>query len=358
MKSSLRSSRSMQDVELGDEPKTNGESSPITSFRTATFGRVLALAGLLACACACQAVDLGDGDRASAANVLPSGSNAETDSAVTDTSSTVTDRGDNVGNAPPGSGPGDTQQTDAGTSDGGADAQAPYVPCPPKGTPCVILPLGDSITAGWGGSNGGAYRAPLFHLALSKQQSITFVGGSSDGPNMVDNMAFPKGHEGHPGYTIDPGAGRNGIHSLTLPAIQKYHPHIVTLMIGTNDIATHFDLPNLPKRLGGDPNGTSLSLIDTILSADPNLLLVVAQIVPTTNDGLNVDVKAYNDAIPALVQKRASQGKHIMMVDMYGAFTANSKYKTDYMNDQLHPKDAGYAKMADVWYATIGPFLR
>ena len=69
-------------------------------------------------------------------------------------------------------------------------------------------------------------------------------------------------------------------------------------------------------------------------------------------------VKAYNDAIPGLVKTRADAGKHVITVDMYGGFQANVNYKTDYMNDNLHPKDAGYVKMADIWYAAIGPLFR
>ena len=69
-------------------------------------------------------------------------------------------------------------------------------------------------------------------------------------------------------------------------------------------------------------------------------------------------VQTFNAAIPALVKTRADGGKHIVMVDMYGGFTSNASYKTDYMADKLHPKDAGYAKMADVWYAAIGSLLR
>lgn len=260
----------------------------------------------------------------------------------------------------------ETQAEEAGTVDAAPEAQAPYNPCPPAGTPCIILPLGDSIT--WGDGETGAvdcsfgcggYRAALFHLALLHQQKITFVGNTMVGPDMVDNVAFPKGQEGHPGFTIDDGGGRSGIHSLTAPAMMKFHPNIVTLMIGTNDIDAQLDLADAPRRLGGGPNDAGMpSLIDTIFNIDPNVLLVVAQLVPTTDDTQNVRVRAYNSAIPSIVKTHADAGKHIIMVDMYDAFTANANYKTEYMSDKLHPTKAGYAKMADVWYAAIGSLFR
>src|SRR6185437_15339021 len=97
----------------------------------------------------------------------------------------------------------------------------------------------------------------------------------TSGPSMVDGAAFPQANEGHAGYTIDddPADGRMGIQPLAKSAIQTYHPHIVTLMIGTNDVDVQVDLANAPARLG--------TLLDTILAADPKLLLVVAQITPT-----------------------------------------------------------------------------
>src|SRR3954468_6544737 len=44
-------------------------------------------------------------------------------------------------------------------ADDASDSQVAYDPCPPKGTPCVALPLGDSITQGAGSpAPGGGYR--------------------------------------------------------------------------------------------------------------------------------------------------------------------------------------------------------
>jgi lysophospholipase L1-like esterase len=57
------------------------------------------------------------------------------------------------------------------------------------------------------------------------------------------------------------------------------------------------------------------------------------------------------------VKARADAGKHVISVDMYGAFTKNPNYKTDYMGDKLHPKQAGLVVMADTWWAAIGSLL-
>jgi lysophospholipase L1-like esterase len=257
--------------------------------------------------------------------------------------------GSDDGDAPVGDAAGDELGEDDASSEAPLpDAAAPYNPCPPQG-PCVVMPLGDSITAG-SHSSGGGYRVEIFHRGVSDGHVLTFVGSGTNGPLTVDGKPFPPQHEGHSGYTIDDGGGRMGISPLATDAIHKWKPDIVTLMIGTNDVDIQLDLPNAPKRLG--------ALMDQIAAADPHLLLVVAQIVPTTDDAQNVAVRAYNAALVDLVRHRADAGQHVTTVDMYGAFVAQPSYKTTLMDDKLHPKDAGYAVMGDVWYAALASLLR
>lgn len=224
-----------------------------------------------------------------------------------------------------------------------------FNPCPTNGDPCRIMPLGDSITDGVGSSHGASYRLELFRLSLMNNKKLTFVGSHESGPNMVDNVAFPKKQEGHSGWTIDDGGGRSGLYPKMQEWLTAQPPHIVTLMIGTNDVDLNLDLANAPKRLG--------LLLDRIIQYAPGALIVVAQMVPTTDDTENQRVMTYNNAIPELVKTRADAGKHVTMVDMYGGFTKNANYKTEYMNDKLHPKDAGYVAMANIWWAKVGPLL-
>jgi lysophospholipase L1-like esterase len=182
-------------------------------------------------------------------------------------------------------------------------------------------------------------------------KSLTFVGASSSGPTTIDGVSFPRANSGYSGYEIDSVNGRQGISQFFPAQIAKYKPNIILLMIGTNDVAS--GVPNIPPRLG--------ALMDTMLGADPALLLVVAQIVPqqrATPDTQNMLVRAYNAAIPPLVQTRVAAGKHVLMVDMYRALTANPNYSTVDFANTLHPNDAGYEVMAATWYGAIGPLLR
>src|SRR5262249_2394062 len=72
-----------------------------------------------------------------------------------------------------------------------------------------IMPLGDSITDGEGGTNAG-YRKALYDLLVAAKVSFQFVGSAFDNPGMLPPEQTH--HEGHSGFTIAAGtSGRSGI---------------------------------------------------------------------------------------------------------------------------------------------------
>jgi lysophospholipase L1-like esterase len=221
-----------------------------------------------------------------------------------------------------------------------------YNPCPPAGTPCAVMPLGDSITVGLGAWTG--YRGPMFSLTLKGAKKMVYVGSQLDGPDTVDNVPFPRAHEGHGGFTIDGGGQREGIKALMVNVMTQYKPNIITMMIGTNDVQTH--VTDIPTHYAG--------LVDLILSTDPKVLLVAAQVIPTGTDSNNVLIQALNASIRDIVLQRAAAGKHITLVDMYTPFVATPNFKTQLLVDDLHPKFDGYVIMANTYYGVVGPLLR
>ncbi len=229
----------------------------------------------------------------------------------------------------------------AGTAGGGGQSSF----CPPRGTPCVIMPLGDSITFGYGSTTGGGYRVGLFSEALAKDHAITFVGSQTSGPDTVSDTPFPTGNEGHSGYSIDDSSSTHGISPLVDQALAKYKPNIILLMIGTNDMHYSIDLANAPTRLG--------KLLDQITTDAPNALVVVAKIIPA-NGAQNTPTQTYNAALPGVVQARVAQGKHLALVDMYAAL---GSWSLAQYTDSEHPNDTGYVKMAETWYPAIDAAL-
>ena len=219
---------------------------------------------------------------------------------------------------------------DAGNADSGTGT---FNPCPASGTPCKILPLGDSIT--FGIQYAGAYRVELFTKAVAANKKLTFVGSQMNGPTTAAGMPFPQSHEGHSGFTI----------AQMTPFISsdaQYAPNIILLHIGTND--TYMANP------GGAPARLQ-TLVDMILAAYPSALLVVAKIIPYPSQMTNVDT--FNATIPTLVSSRAAMGKHILMVDLNTGFNV----PTMLSSDSIHPNQTGYNFMGDTWYGVIGSYL-
>lgn len=227
---------------------------------------------------------------------------------------------------------------------GGGGGAAGYNPCPTNGDPCKILPLGDSITHGFASTDDGGYRSQLFKLIVAVNQKVTFTGSLANGPTQVSGQNFPRMHEGHDGWTIDPGFssfGAGGISSLVPNPALDGKPHIVLLHIGTNDTGA-MDTANMSTRLE--------ALLDKIAQASPSSLIVLAQITPLgyTSTALT----AYNAKIPGIVQSHAAKGQHIVGVDM-----SKMPVPADIASDNIHPNDQGYAYMANIWYAAIKNLL-
>jgi len=169
------------------------------------------------------------------------------------------------GNSRGGSG-GQSGGTAGTTSTGGAGGSGGgFNPC--KASPCVILPLGDSITHGFSSTDDAGYRSALFKLIVAANQNVTFIGSLSNGPTTVSGKTFPRNHEGHDGFTV------TQITGLVPPAKSfSTTPHIVLLHAGTNDMTMNADPTTTANQLS--------TLITNLVNALPDALIVVAKIVP------------------------------------------------------------------------------
>ena len=262
----------------------------------------------------------------------------------------------------------DTGASDAksGGGAGGAggapmDAGAPaFDPCPTSGD-CKILPLGDSITYGAGADpgDGGGYRDELFTRAVNDGKHITFVGSLKSGPTTLDGRTFPQGNEGHIGWVITQinsiatTAQTVSVSGTSYAGALRDMPHIVLLLAGTNDEGYASSEAGASDRLG--------TLIDKIVAAVPDALLVVSSIYPfpgckSTNytpTQCAAAVAVYDAAIPGIVQQRAVKGAHVLFVDMSNMPSAGLS------SDGVHPNiTTGYPWMGDNWYGVIRSYLR
>ena len=263
-------------------------------------------------------------------------------SATTETGGTATggrsgaDAGAGRDAGPVSGGTGGRSNPDASPSTGGSGGSTGSGPC--KASPCVIFPLGDSITHGFGSSDDAGYRSGLWKLAVEANQNITFIGSLSNGNvPAVSGKTFPKNHEGHDGITI------SGITGYVPPKKAfPSTPHIVLLHIGTNDMTSNANPTTAASQLD--------TLVSNIVAAAPDALVVVAKIVPLGYN--NTNYTQYIAKIPDVVKAHADKGQNVVMVDMSTLPTSDIKGSGD-----VHPTAKGYSDMADLWYRTIKGYL-
>lgn len=207
-----------------------------------------------------------------------------------------------------------------------------------------IMPLGDSITRGYGTGTqptnpnyNYGYRLELDTLLTNSNYNFDFVGGENDGG--PSGVVFDFDHEGHGGFRADQIADNlNGY-------LTQNPPELILLHIGTNDIA--------------QLNGTSANDVDTILEGidtfDEQITVILALIVdqnPADSQYMVGDVDAFNSNLQAIAQARINNGDKIILVNQNTAIN----YPAD-MYDWLHPQLSGYNKMANVWFNELDMIL-
>lgn len=195
-----------------------------------------------------------------------------------------------------------------------------------------IMPLGDSITHG--ATVPGGYRIQLWDRFTADRLAVDLVGSQANGPVTIDGD-----HEGHPGKSIQ--FIREGVRSW----LYADRPHIVLLMVGTNDVLypEAHDFEGAAFRLK--------ALVGQITAIAPNTALFLASIPPLQDPIANDRARIFEQDVQEIVSTHAAQGHLIFYVDMY------STLELEDLADGVHPNAIGYDKMADRWYMAIAGLL-
>lgn len=203
-----------------------------------------------------------------------------------------------------------------------------------------IMPLGDSITyddkrsdyelVSRPSSMRSGYRSHLWYMFQEASIAVNFVGSQVAGQSI--EPAFDPDNEGHPDWTS------YDISNSIYRFLSANHADTVLLHIGTND------------------HSSSVAGVNAILDdidqyeADSgrSVRVLVAMIIPRSGVA-NVVIDNFNGNIYNLVNHRIHDGDMLTIVDMYrGAGLIDSDY-----SDITHLNDAGYQKMATVWFNTL-----
>lgn len=212
--------------------------------------------------------------------------------------------------------------------------------CPTlSGLSLRIVGIGDSITAGYGSSDGQGYftvlddNLNLLNIApLCIPNQYSFIGSQMSGRFQ---------NEGYFGQTVS-----NIQASVTSSGILRQRPNLILITAGTNDIHG-----------GSDPLVTAQTLslfVDYLFSQCPDATILVQHIPPigyhdfgALMSTVQQNVIKYNAAISVMVDTRRAQGQHITKMHQVTTTYDHS------INDDLHPNDNGYELIGDAWAERI-----
>lgn len=207
----------------------------------------------------------------------------------------------------------------------------------------TVMPLGDSITAGYPGGLGNppasewvGYRGRLATLLADDGYTINFVGSQ----NGTDGT-FDGDHEGHSGYII------SQITEFAPGWIASAGPDVILLLIGTNDM--YPDGTYVNETSAGAPARLT-TLLQTIQTAAPAAYTIVSSIpvvqaVAPFDAAWTTRCQAYNAAVPGVVLARRAAGQKVLFVD-----NANVTMGAD----GAHPMyPSGYRQIAETWLPQI-----
>jgi lysophospholipase L1-like esterase len=230
--------------------------------------------------------------------------------------------------------------------------------CSEASDPVNIMPLGDSITAGytdnptWSVPFAFGYRSGLYTRLTDADYSFQYVGASQEPWNGVfgvpTTVSSPDlrtiNEDNHRGYG---GASADALSKNISSWLATDSPDVVLLMVGINSIT---------KGSSGNPASAEASLkalVQSIVVQRPTAHIIVAQITPYAS--YTESIVEYNNYIAnTLVPYYVALGKNVTTVDQYSNFASGTTVDSSlYSNGINHPNATGYDKMAATWYSGI-----
>ncbi|SHJ59590.1 repeat domain (List_Bact_rpt) [Hymenobacter daecheongensis DSM 21074] len=200
-----------------------------------------------------------------------------------------------------------------------------------------IMPFGASTTQG--DANYNSYRRALWQKLQAGNYSVDFVGSQKGNYNApTPNPDFDLDHEGHWGWL----AGQLLVDAQSWAA--TYQPDIVLMHVGTNDMMIDNGIEDTKVEIG--------EIIDRLRLGQPNVTVLLAQLLPVAPSGPNSNITALNALLPQLAQQKSTAQSRILIVDQNTGFNPT----TD-TYDGIHLLAAGEAEMASRWYAALQPLL-
>jgi lysophospholipase L1-like esterase len=143
-------------------------------------------------------------------------------------------------------------------------------------------------------------------------------------------------NEGWPGAVIDE------VHTKAKESAPKFKPNVYLVLVGTNDCVQNRDIPKAGERLH--------SMIDDLFTASPRATVVLSSLIVNRNSTIDGRVKDVNAQYKKLADELRAAHKRVVFADMHGA---DGPQVNDLVADGTHPTDAGYKKLAHIFYKAL-----
>ena len=120
-------------------------------------------------------------------------------------------------------------------------------------------------------------------------------------------------------------------------------PNVIITHVGTNDMNS----AGTAARPWDDAAERMGHFIDVVHERCPDAVHLVAQIMQVRDTAQNARIQAFNADIPATITDRQARGWRVGLVDFSGIGPEQMG------EDGIHPTDATYLLMGDIWYAAL-----
>ena len=195
-----------------------------------------------------------------------------------------------------------------------------------------ILPVGDSITEG--GKTFSDYRYPLWEKLHIAGYLVEFVGSRTS-----DSRVGPLLHEGHGGKNPEFLAGAVGEYFRTNTA------DIVLIHAGHNHTNTEAPVPGIVA--------ATEKMIRAARAANPKVIVLVAQVIPSGKLPKYEYIPELNTELGKLAARMDSPAQPVKIVNQADGFD----WRTDTIDDHVHPNARGAEKMAAKWFSALTNLL-
>jgi acetyl esterase len=195
-----------------------------------------------------------------------------------------------------------------------------------------LMAVGDSITEG--AEKFSCYRHPLWEKLFAAGYVVEFVGTRT-----AESRVGPLAHEGYGGKNTEFLAREVSAHFREHPA------DIVLLHSGHNHTVEEQPVPGIVA--------ATERLITAFREANPHVTVLLAQVIPAGKLPKYAYIPELNRELALLAARLDQPAQRVVLVDQASGFD----WRTDTIEDKVHPNAQGAEKMAETWFRALTTVL-